>query len=208
MKTDYILKSGNNGIKYFVSLLFFTITLSTGVYAQTVYKLSGSKENTVKISGSSNVHDWTMVAQNPVCEANFGQLTGDEGVPKSLGSLSFSVNAKSLKSEHESMDGRTYKTIKADAYPQITFKLSEASITPLQKNKFSVKATGTLTIAGVSRVISMQVNGEVKPDNSITCTGQEKIKLTDYNIQPPSFMLGAMKVANDLTIAYTLNFKK
>jgi len=106
------------------------------------------------------------------------------------------------------MDNRTYKTIKADAYPQITFKLSDATIAPLQKNKFSVKATGTLTIAGVSRVITIQANGEVKPDNSITVTGQEKLKLTDFNIQPPSFMLGAMKVANDLTIGYTLNFKK
>ncbi len=205
MKTNYFLKSAS--LKFLFCSLFVTSVSLTGLQAQGLYKLSTAKENVVKILGSSNVHDWTMIAQNPACDAEFGAISSD-GVPKSLGSLSFSVNAKSLKSEHESMDGRAYKTIKADDYPKITFKLTSATITPAQKNKFTIKAAGTLTIAGVTKAINMQVNGEVKADNTITCTGEEKLKLTEYNIQPPSFMLGAMKVANDLTIQFTLNFKK
>lgn len=191
--------------KYLLLLIFTSVALAGNLHAQVTYKLNGSKDNLVKVSGKSNVHDWTMTAENPVCEAAFAT---EENVPKSLNSLSFSVNAKSLKSESTSMNNRTYKAIKADAYPQITFKLREATVTPLQKNKFSVNATGTLTIAGVSKVITLQVNGEVKSDNTIVCSGQEKIKLTDYGIQPPSFMLGAMKVGNDLSIAFTLHFKK
>lgn len=193
-----------------VKLIFFFFCIGAGaannLQAQVTYKLSSSKENVVKVFGKSNVHDWHMIAQNPQCEASFGPVTV-EGIPKSLTALSFTVNAKSLKSESESMNNRTYKTIKADTYSQITFKLREATITPHQKSKFLVNATGTLTIAGVSKIISMQVNGEVKPDNSIVCIGEEKIKLTDYGIQPPSFMLGAMKVGNELAIAFTLVLK-
>ncbi len=193
------------------SLILFIMCMSCTAYslkAQTLYKLNSTKENTVKVSGSSNVHDWTMISKTPLCEADFGSISGTDGLPRKISSLNFSVLAKSLKSEHASMDTRTYKTIKADTHPQITFKLSEGTIKVLGKNTFSVKASGTLTIAGVSKSITMQVNGEVNPDNSITCSGQEKIKLTDYSIQPPSFMLGAMKVANDLNINYVLNFKK
>ena len=193
--------------KYVFALLLITIFYVDKLQAQSVYNLSNSKDNVIKVVGSSNVHDWTMVAQNPTCEAEFGTISA-ENIPKSLTSLSFNVNAKSLKSEHESMDGRTYKTIKADDYPKITFKLTSATVTSTQKSKFAIKASGNLTIAGVTKPIVMQVNGEVNADNTITCTGQEKIKLTEYNIQPPSFMLGAMKVANDLTIQFTLNFKK
>ena len=186
----------------------FMIAFSViGMQTQAQYKLSTTKENTVKISGGSNVHDWTMNAQNPVCEAAFGSLTAEENIPKNLTSLSFSVNTKSLKSEHSSMDGRTYKTLKADNFPKITFKLSNAVVTPVKKNRFSVRANGTLTIAGTSKNITMMVNGEVKEDGSIQCTGQQKLKLTDFNIQPPSFMLGAMKVDNDLTIDFNLTFK-
>lgn len=194
--------------KFLLLLIFTGVALAGNLHAQVTYKLNGSKDNLLKISGKSNVHDWTMNAENPICEASFGAFTAEENVPKSLNALIFSVNAKNLKSESTSMNNRTYKAIKADAYPQITFKLRESTVTPLQKNKFSVNATGTLTIAGVSKVITLSVNGEVKSDNTIVCTGQEKIKLTDYGIQPPSFMLGAMKVGNDLSIAFTLHFKK
>jgi hypothetical protein len=185
--------------KYLFFLIFIGFVPINNLRAQVIYKLSSSKDNVIKVAGKSNVHDWTMIGENPVCEASFGPVSAD-GVPKSLGSLNFSVKAKNLKSESESMNNRTYKAI--------DFKLREASITPLQKNKFSVNATGTLTIAGVSKVINLVVSGEVKADNTIVCTGQEKIKLTDYGIQPPSFMLGAMKVGNELTILFTLNLKK
>ncbi len=184
--------------------LLVLLTISGyNLYAQVNYKATG----TVKVAGKSNVHDWEMTAQNIVCEAGFSQAAADE-LPKALTSLSFSVNAKNLKSKNESMDNRTYKAIKADTYPQITFKLAEATLTPGQKNKCSIKASGKLTIAGVTKLINLNVDAELKADNTIQCTGEEKILLTDYNIQPPSFMLGAMKVGNELTISYNLNFKK
>ncbi|RZL20172.1 MAG: YceI family protein [Pedobacter sp.] len=197
----------NSTLKYLSSLLFVPLLFSNQLYAQGTYKLNGSKENVVKVSGKSNVHDWAMTAQNPTCEAEFGALNAVENIPKSLTSLSFSVNAKSLKSEHSSMDTRTYKVIKADEFPKITFKQTNAVITAVSKGKFSVKTTGSLTIAGVSKTITLQVNGTVNADQSITCTGTQKLKLTDYSIQPPSFMLGAMKVGDELSIAFNLNFK-
>lgn len=197
---------------YILQSLCYTVLITAlcgnGVSAQDIYKLNSSKESNVKVLGTSNVHDWSMEAQNPTAEASFSGLIGDDRIPKNLSSLNFSVAAKSLKSEHKSMDNRTYKTIKADTYPKITFKLIAATITPLRKTMFLIKATGTLTIAGTAKTVTMQVNGTVNDDRSITCSGQQKIKLTDFNIQPPSFMMGAMKVGDDLTIQYGLNFKR
>jgi polyisoprenoid-binding protein YceI len=201
MKTPYILR-----FLYCTALI--TAFSSNWLQAQDLYKLSSLKASSIKVLGTSNVHNWTMEAQNPTAEALFSTIAGDEDIPKNLSSLSFSVDANSLKSEHSSMDNRTYKTIKADAYPKITFKLISSVITPLKKNAFLIKATGLLTIAGTSKTIAMQVNGSLNEDNSITCSGQQKIKLTDFNIQPPSFMMGAMKVGDELTIQYGLNFKK
>lgn len=197
----------SNRLKLLLSIVLSTLSLSQ-LQAQVVYKLSSSKDNIIKIAGKSNVHDWTMRAENPVCEASFGALSAEEGVPRSLTVLNFSVNAKNLKSESESMNNRTYKAIKADSHPQITFKLKEAAITNVQKGKFLINAKGTLTIAGVSKIIELQVKAELRADQSLLCTGEEKIKLTDYGIQPPSFMLGAMKVGNDLDISFSLNLKK
>ena len=172
--------------------------------AQGIYKLLPGKDVAVKVLGSSNVHDWTETATGLESQGDF-KFEGDQ--LRSLHSFSFAVDVKSLKSDHESMDNRTYKTIKADKFPTVTYKLSSAVVTLVQKNKYTIKATGDLTIAGNTQTIVLNVNAAVNADNTITCSGSQKIKLTDYKIDPPSFMLGAMKVKNDLTIQFNLVYK-
>lgn len=173
--------------------------------AQTIYKVVNGKESFIKVLGSSNVHDWNMTSVVIDSQGDF-KFDGDQ--LKGLGAFTLSVDAKSLKSEHSSMDERTYKTIKADQFPKILFKLTSATVTPVQKNKFLIKAKGDLTIAGTTQSINMDVNATVNADNTITCSGSQKLQLKEYKIDPPSFMLGAMKVANDLTIQFNINYKK
>lgn len=181
-------------------------TIPQHLMAQTTCRLVPGKDVNIKVLGSSNIHDWTETST--VIESQGDFKLSDDNQLISLSAFNLSLNAKSLKSEHDMMDSRTYKAMNADKYPKITFKLTSAAIAPVQKNKFEIKATGDLTIAGATQTIVLNVTAVVNQDNSITCTGSQKLKLTDYKIEPPSFMLGAMKVANDLTIQYTLIYKK
>ena len=192
------------GIIIITAITLFAIPQA--LMAQASYKLVPGKDVSIKVLGSSNVHDWTETSAVMESQGDF-KLSDDNQIV-SLSAFNFSLNAKSLKSEHEMMDSRTYKAMNADQYPKITFKLGSAAIETIQKNKFNIKATGELTIAGATQTITLDVTAVVNPDNTITCTGSKKIKLTDYKIEPPSFMLGAMKVANDLTIQYSLAYKK
>jgi len=185
--------------------LITILTVPTSLKAQGNYKLAEGTAASVKVLGSSNVHDWTMTATAMDSQGDF-KLEGNE--LKGLSTLSFSVAFKSLKSEHESMDSRTYKSVNASKYPNVTYKLNSAMVTATEKNKYLIKTKGELTISGITQSITMDVTAVINADNTITCTGAEKIKLTDYGIKPPSFMLGAMKVANDLTIQFTLIYKK
>jgi polyisoprenoid-binding protein YceI len=181
------------------------VITTQNVNAQT-YKIVTSKDASIKVLGSSNVHDWTEATSTVESQGEF--KISDDSQISGLTAFNLSVSAKSLKSEHEMMDTRTYKAIKADQFPKITFKLESAVITAVQKGKATIKATGDLTIAGVSQSIVLDVAAVVNADNTITCTGSKKIKLTDFKIDPPSYLLGAMKVTNDLTIQYNLTYKK
>jgi polyisoprenoid-binding protein YceI len=192
--------------KILSALVFAAIIIGAAVQqlrAQT-FKLIPEKDATIKVLGSSNVHDWTLVSSSMESQ---GEFKIEENQLRSIAAFTFSLNAKSLKSEHESMDGRTYKTMKADQYPKVTYKLTSATINAASKNKYQVKATGDLAIAGVTQTIVMNILATVNPDNTITVTGSENLKLTDFKIEPPSFMLGAMKVKNDLTIQFNLTYK-
>ncbi|HSI89622.1 MAG TPA: YceI family protein, partial [Adhaeribacter sp.] len=137
-----------------------------------------------------------------------GKFNFDEkGFLRSVGSFNFSVDAKSLKSESKTMDSRTHKVLKADEHPKIYYKLQSAVVIPVHRNTYLIKSTGALTIAGVTQVISMDVAAVVNSNNTISCIGSKKIKLTDFHITPPVYMAGAMRVGNELTIDFNLAFK-
>ncbi len=196
--------TGNSLAAMFIAAFIF-LAVPHIAAAQVTYQLSASPAVVIKVSGKSNVHDWTMISTGIESQGRF-KLNGDNLADVTY--LSFSVAAKSLKSGKSSMDNRTYKTIKANQYPNITYKLTSAIVSPIRQNNYLIKTKGELTIAGVTQPVNVSVNATVNADNTITCTGTENIKLTDYGINPPSFMLGTMKVYNDLAIQFTLIYKK
>jgi polyisoprenoid-binding protein YceI len=169
--------------------------------AQTTYKLITDKDVSIKVLGSSNVHDWTMTSTAMESQGDFNLADHH------LQSLSFHLAVTSLKSEHTSMDDRTYKAVDAKKFPDISYKLTAAEVTTVDAHKYLIKTKGNLTIAGATQPISMEVTAVVNADNTLTCSGSKKIQLTDYGIKPPTFMLGAMKVHNDLTIQFNLVYK-
>lgn len=203
MRTNQVIHFGRIILKVSVILIMLSPQM---LMAQTSYKLASSKENSIKVLGKSNVHDWTMIAKGLESSGTFKFDNKNELVD--LTSLKFSVLAKSLKSEKTSMDERTYKAMKADQFPKVTYQLTFATVTMVQANKYSIQTSGNLTIAGKTQVIAMKVSALVNADGSITCHGQENLILTDYGIEPPSFMLGAMKVGNDLSIQFNITYAK
>lgn len=176
------------------------------IMAQSVYQLSSNKNASITVNGKSNVHDWAMTAKGIESKGTFKFNSKDELV--GLSAFNFLVTVKSLKSGKSSMDTRTYKSINAEEFPKISYKLSTADVTMTQANKYSILTTGLLTIAGKTKTISMKVIALINPDQTISCYGTEKLLLTEYGIEPPSFMLGAMKVGNDLEIKFDLNYAK
>ena len=203
MKTPQKIQFGWNVLK--IALLMFMLSPQV-IMAQTPYQLAAAKSNTIKVEGTSNVHDWTMTAKDVESSGTFKFNTRNELTD--ISSLKFSVVAKSLKSEKTSMDGRTYKSMKADQFPKVTYQLTTATVIMIQDNKYTIQTTGLLTIAGKTQTISMKVMALVNADRSISCHGTQKLMLTDYGIEPPSFMLGAMKVGNDLQIRFDLTYTK
>lgn len=178
--------------------LSFTVT-SFKVNAQTPYK--NAEGSQVKVFGSSNLHDWTMIAKTFSCEGAFivkgGQLVD-------VTALTLSIPVKNVKSNESLMDKRAYKTLNADQFSNIVFKLTNATVNAQQK---IIKATGNLTISGVSNLITLQISYAINGDE-ILCKGSQSLKMTEYKIKPPSFMLGALKTGDDLKIDISLKMTK
>ena len=176
---------------------FFLATgLSNTLLAQEAYKLAAKPVLTVK--GGSTIHDWEMASTQSHGKA---ELLVEGAALKSVKSASITMKTESLKSGKDKMDGLAYDALKAKKHADITFTLT--SFKNLDNKK--AQATGNLTIAGTTRPVTFHVESSVK-GGSVFMTGETAIKFSDFNIEPPTALLGTVKTTNDLKLVFRVSF--
>lgn len=181
------------------SLLLATLQLS----AQTSYQ-SIPANSSITVKGSSNLHDWTM--KDEILNAGAAFIFKD-GKLSDMTALNFSMKVTDLKSSEDLLNSRAYKAMNAEKYPTIVFKLTSATSTPLTNGHYTIKASGKLQISGITKDVVLYADAVQNGDKTISCTGSDKLKMSDYGIKPPTFMFGALKVTNEVTINFNLKFK-
>lgn len=185
--------------------LFFTtiLSISTGIlFAQINYRASNTS---IKMEGTSTLHDWHMTSQeglsNVIFNFNGSSLT-------SIPSLTFTVQVETLKSGTKGLNKNAYKALNVEKFPTITFSSHQASIRANGANTYVVSAKGKLTISGVSKDVSLAVTCKVNSDLSVQANGSCNLKMSEYKVEAPSFMFGAMKTGDDVSIHFNALLKK
>lgn len=195
-----------NHFSQFVAMFGFCLFYSTHVAVSqpASYTISEAKSNHIKLSGTSSLHDWEMNANDFTGEAQFDFKKDDDQTLVGLNSLTFSFPVTNLKSDKKGLDDNAYEALNAGKHKNILFTLVTARVTPESENRFLINTIGNLTISGIIREVVMDVYCMVNQDASISCSGTETLKMSDYNVKPPSFMWGAMKTGDDLVLDFTL----
>jgi polyisoprenoid-binding protein YceI len=186
-------------------MMFIAVTSLSFSQAQTAYVSSGDPE--VTIEGTSNVHDWEEKVETL---NGSGMITWNTDGSFNISSVLIKVDCKAIKSTHGSMmDGKTYDALKADKFPTITYKLT----TPLVNIKPSpsgimVNTAGDVTIAGITKPMTMQVKIIGSSSGPISFEGSKTINMTEFKVIPPTALLGAIKVGDVVTVKFKTNFSK
>lgn len=179
-----------------IALVF--LAMASTSFAQTRYAMSTDAE--IKVAGTSTLHDWEMITEKATGQAVF---TLENGVLKGIQSLSVTMVAESMKSGKGQMDKNAYKALKTDKNPNIKYTLKE--IKPGQGNSWT--ATGDLTIAGVTKTLTIPVIAK-QVGTAYDFSGSIATKLTDFKIDPPTAMLGTIKTGNDVTLSFSAKFNQ
>ncbi len=183
-----------------LSILFALLISGFALLAQVDYKMT---KGTVKMSGTSTLHDWT--ADVTKVSGN-GQLTFTNNALSSIKSLNITMTTNSIKSSKgETMDKNMMKELKAKENPSMTYALGKViSITP-KNGAYNIETEGKLTIAGTTKTVNLSVVGTVS-GSQITFKGSKKLKMTDYNVEPPVMFLGTLKTDDNVTITFDVTF--
>jgi polyisoprenoid-binding protein YceI len=185
-----------------LTLFIYSASSFVTAHSQTTYQTTGPVK--IQILGTSNIHDWEMNTEKGNSTAVF--FTDAHGALSGLSALNFTLPVESLKSEHTGLNKNAYKAMHSDKFAQLTFTVLSASIKPAG-SAYQVYSKGKLTISGVSRDVDVTGTCTVNADKSIALNGSYKMKMTSYNVTPPSIMLGAIKTGDDITVKFNLLYK-
>lgn len=186
-------------MKTIITLLLTTVIVSAA-FSQTTMQMTEGSE--VSIFGTSNVHDWSEH-----CEYQSGAITvaKSNNSIQSISDLTFKLDVKAIKSGKSTMDNYTYEALKQEDHPFITFTSNEVSVNP-SGNSYSVSAKGKMTIGGQTKIETITATCNFE-EAVLKCTGKKAIDMTQYDIEPPSIMFGAMTVGKDVEVDYAIHFK-
>jgi hypothetical protein len=164
--------------------------------------------------GKSNVHAFeaksTEVVVALTCDSTAQKPQDAAGLASFIRSanvrgLDLRVPVASLHSEKSGLDKNMWKDLKADKFPAIQFHMTHYTVAPHGSalDSLEVHADGTLNIAGRERSVTLV--GHTHADaGGVWLDGFRGLRMTDYDIQPPTMMLGTMRVADSVTVRYHL----
>jgi polyisoprenoid-binding protein YceI len=162
-----------------------------------------SKDYSVTINGTSNLHNWD---EKVGTVTGTGTITPNSDGTYDIDAISIVMLVHSIKSEMGgAMNNNTYKALKADAHPEITFVLS-APLKAVKAGVATASAKCNLSIAGVTKPVEMQVKISIPQKGIMQFEGAQTIKMTDYGITPPVALFGALVTGDEITIHFKTSF--
>ena len=180
-------------------IIMLTISLVSGNSVQAQSLKLNPKTFSMTINGTTNVHNF---------ESKATIATGDLViVDKKVQSFSVEIPVKGIKSNEKLMDTKTYEAFNADKNPMISFKSTEVNSLKVEGSEITVSVTGNMTIAGVTRKVTLTAAGKIIKPGVYEFKGTIPVKMTDYKMKPPTAMMGVMKVGDDVKLKFSVTFE-
>lgn len=157
------------------------------------------EESRLWIEGSSNVNNF---------RCNAGRYQSQVEPPTSDTSVKVEVDVavEGFDCGKRRMNRDLYETLRSKRHPQISFQyVSTESMTYVdESDKYELIVNGRLTVAGQTNDIQFPLDAVIYEDGTIRATGSTVLKMTDYNVEPPSALLGLVRVDDELTVYFEL----
>jgi polyisoprenoid-binding protein YceI len=183
-----------------VATLLATATFHAAPAAETSLPLAVDTAR-VSITGTSNIQAFgastTDVRVARVELAPSVVVWEDLFRPGALQAFDVVIRAATLTSGNPALDDDMRQALKVKEHPDIVFRLSKLEPGPGPL----VNAIGTIRVAGVQREAVLVTKAE-RRDSTLVVRGQTTLLMTDFGIQPPTGMYGAIKADPKVTVKF------
>jgi len=157
------------------------------------------KSHTLTVKGTSSLHDWQSTVEKIEAKGAF-VLSNNSLID--IRDVAVKIPVKAIKSpKGKLMDSKTWDAFNYEKYPTITFLLTGRKINAA---KNTLDASGTLTMAGVTKPVELNLTYKVLPGGELQITGTKKLIMSDFKMEPPTAMMGTIKVGDEVEVGFEL----
>ncbi len=158
--------------------------------------------STMRISGTSTLHDWEVEAQSFKGSMEVDVFKDSLHIEE----LKLTVPVLNLKSGKKAMDKNMYKALKTEEHANIQYVFTRlVKIKTVQSGKMELLTEGKLTVAGKTQILQVPLTTTIK-EKGIEFKGTKELSMSQFEVEPPSFMFGTVTTGNAITIDFTINF--
>jgi len=163
-------------------------------------------ESKLELFGDSTVHKFSSRAT--VIKLD-GKIETDpaapgDGLNMKPEILSITIPITGLKSDNSTLDEHLADAMKADKFPEIRGLLKSYEVKGKNAdNSFKVLASVDLTMAGTTKTVPIEAT-VTRDGGKIHLKGEKQLLMTDFNIDPPTMMLGVIKADNEILVRFDL----
>jgi hypothetical protein len=192
-----------------IIFLIFIQLISSFVFSQTVYSINLLKDSYLSIYGTTNIISFCLTQ-------NIDNLTPDNFLISAyqnenkvfLNKNQISIPVQSFNSDNKMALRDFMKLMRVDSYPfmQVNLKYIEVKSTIKSKSELFGKAYIGITITGKTIQYTIPVNSIIAGENYII-KGRKKINIKDFGLNPPTVLLGLLKVNEWIDIDYMIKCK-
>lgn len=167
----------------------------------------------VWLTGSANIVDFQCVAG--IIES-IGTISGidtsrSHSGPHGKVTLEVKIPISKLNCGKPGINRDMKKTLNSDEHPFITYRLDEnkshrTSAQSSTNSFFKIETDGDLIISGFKRAETIKLDGQFIGAWQFRVKGQHSVLMSDYELDPPTPLMGLIKVNDELIVHFDVIF--
>ncbi len=189
------------------TLVYFILGITTFFTSKNaVFETSSviiKERSTLLIKGESNINNFSCLYDNDEIKKTIPIKYTVEGDKIRFDKTVLLLNNTFFDCGGNGINRDLRKTLNTEDYPQIALTLNEIERT---EDPSKINAEIAIKIAGISHNYRIPI--EIIKNQNLIVNGQLKIKLTDFNLNPPKKLFGIIAVDNKIEITFNLEIEE
>ena len=151
------------------------------------------------ISGGSTLRSWSCSTSSVrgAVQTVSGAGTSIAALPAGTYDVALTIPVSSIDCRNGTMNGHLRRALRGERNPEIRFELSRYTVDEAGQ----VSADGNVTVAGRTTPIRLEAAVGPAPEG-VRAAGRVQLRMSELGVEPPTLMLGTLKVHDPITIEF------